>query len=166
MKFKYTVIETKGGWLGLMRSPRGIVKTTLPQSSQKMAVDLLTGELAQAELSPAHFMSLSDELQSYFNGKRTQFSCKLDLTGATPFFKRVLEITRSIPYGEVRSYSWIAGQAGKPLAARAVGQAMARNPVPIIVPCHRVVASDGSLGGFGGGLEMKTWLLELERRGK
>ena len=87
----------------------------------------------------------------------------LDLSGAPEFFRRAWQACRSIPAGETRSYGWLAAQAGRPRAARAAGQAMARNPVPLVVPCHRVVGSDGHLRGFGGGLPMKAWLLSLDQ---
>ena len=90
------------------------------------------------------------------------FPDKLDLARATRFQQDVWQITRTIPYGETRSYAWVAGQLGLPMAVRAVGQALARNPLPIIIPCHRVVGSHGGLGGFRGGLEMKRHLLNLE----
>jgi len=101
-------------------------------------------------------------LRIYFSGHRATFPDELDLSRATPFQREVWEITRLIPYGKTRSYSWVAEQVKKPKAARAVGQAMSRNPLPIIIPCHRVLNIDGKLGGFGGGLEMKRHLLDLE----
>ncbi|MFH1003370.1 MAG: MGMT family protein [Chloroflexota bacterium] len=85
----------------------------------------------------------------------------LDLSGATPFQRRVWGVTRLIPRGETRSYGWVAGQLGV-ASARAVGQALARNPLPVIVPCHRVVAADGGPGGYRGGLALKRRLLILE----
>jgi methylated-DNA-[protein]-cysteine S-methyltransferase len=87
---------------------------------------------------------------------------KLDLRSATPFSKRVWRATSKIPYGQVRSYAWVAEKLGNPDAARAVGGALGRNPVPIFIPCHRVLDSDGGLGGFGAGLPLKRWLLALE----
>lgn len=103
-----------------------------------------------------------ERLKSYFAGHKADFPDKLDLSGATTFRREVWEITRLIPYGETRSYAWVAMQIRKPKAVRAVGQALGRNPLPIIVPCHRVLASNGGLGGFSGGLEMKRFLLRLE----
>lgn len=103
-----------------------------------------------------------ERLKAYLSGHRTTFPDKLDLSQATHFQHEVWEKTRLIPYGETRSYAWVAEQIKKPRAMRAVGQALGKNPIPIIVPCHRVVASDGKLGGFGGGVEMKRHLLSLE----
>ena len=112
--------------------------------------------------SPHQFKDLTERLKVYFSGHRTTFSDELDLSRATNFQREVWEITRRIPYGETRSYTWVAEQIKKPRAVRAVGQALSKNPLPIIVPCHRVVTSDGKLGGFSGGVEMKRCLLSLE----
>jgi methylated-DNA-[protein]-cysteine S-methyltransferase len=101
------------------------------------------------------------ELEQYFAGRRQNFSVPLDVEG-TLFQKKVWKALREIPYGEVRSYGEIARRVGNPKASRAVGTANGRNPVAIIVPCHRVIAGNGTLGGFGGGLSNKTYLLTLE----
>ncbi|HYL79751.1 MAG TPA: methylated-DNA--[protein]-cysteine S-methyltransferase, partial [Candidatus Acidoferrum sp.] len=104
------------------------------------------------------------ELAEYFSGERTFFTVPVDLSHVPTFEREALEVAARIPYGEVRSYKWIAEQLGKPDAARAVGSAMASNPIPIIVPCHRVVKTDGGLGGYSFGLLRKEALLNLERR--
>jgi len=102
-----------------------------------------------------------DQLRAWFRGEIRSFDIRLDLRG-TAFQKRVWRALRAIPYGETRSYKDIARQIGSPNATRAVGGANGRNPVAIIVPCHRVIAADGSLGGFGGGLSVKRLLLDVE----
>jgi len=104
-----------------------------------------------------------EELAEYFAGDRTFFSVPVDLSQVPEFERAALDVAAQIPYGEVRSYKWIAEQLGKPDAARAVGSAMAGNPVPLIVPCHRVVKTDGGLGGYSFGLVQKEALLNLER---
>ena len=101
------------------------------------------------------------QLEQYFAGERTEFDLELELDG-TPFERRVWEEVRAIPYGETATYAEIARRIGRPGACRAVGRANGRNPVAVIVPCHRVVGSDGSLTGYAGGLEMKRALLDLE----
>jgi methylated-DNA-[protein]-cysteine S-methyltransferase len=101
------------------------------------------------------------QLQAYFAGELKAFDVPLELVG-TDFQKRVWEALRTIPYGETRSYSGIATQIGSPRAVRAVGAANGRNPIPVIVPCHRVIGASGDLVGFGGGLEWKRLLLDLE----
>lgn len=103
------------------------------------------------------------ELREYFDGTRRQFSLPLELAG-TEFQVRVWKVLESIPYGETRSYAQIAQALGQPRAVRAVGAANSRNPVPIVVPCHRVIGAGGQLVGYGGGLQAKKMLLELEAR--
>ncbi len=99
--------------------------------------------------------------KEYFAGKRKVFDVPHNIQ-ATPFQQRVLHAVAQVPYGTTSSYSTIAAQINRPQAMRAVGMANARNPVPIIVPCHRIIGKNGSLTGFGGGLEIKRWLINLE----
>ena len=146
-----------------MGSSAGLVRTTLPQPSQREVYSWLGDSVSRATLSSPHFEGLRERFQAYFSGNRVDFPDELDLSGATPFQRSVWQTARLIPYGQTRSYAWLAGQAGSPGAARAVGQALGRNPLPIIIPCHRVLASNGGLGGFSGGLEMKRFLLNLEK---
>lgn len=105
-----------------------------------------------------------DQLAEYFSGERKAFDIPIDLSGLTPFQRDVLHATQAIPYGEVCSYGDVAAAIGKPGAARAVGRALGQNPIGVVIPCHRVVASDGSLHGYSGagGVETKRFLLELE----
>lgn len=102
------------------------------------------------------------QLDEYFSGERTDFTVPLDLRHGTEFQKRCWEILTQIPYGETRSYLQVAQAAGRPAASRAVGQANHHNPIPIIIPCHRVINTDGGLGGYGGGLDVKEHLLAME----
>lgn len=104
-----------------------------------------------------------EELAEYLAGERVFFSVPVDLSGTPPFQRRVLEAARRIPFGEARPYAWVAERIGHPHAVRAVGTALGRNPVPLIVPCHRVWRSDGGLGGYLFGAELKRRLAELER---
>ncbi len=103
------------------------------------------------------------QLNEYFAGERRLFDLPLDLRG-TEFQRQCWQALLAIPYGETRSYAQLARMVGRPRAGRAVGLANGANPIAIIVPCHRVIASDGTLGGYGGGLPAKRWLLELEQR--
>ena len=111
------------------------------------------------------FDDVKRQLDEYFAGERRQFRLKLAPDG-TPFQMAVLDALQEIPYGETRSYRDIANSIGKPRAVRAVGAANGRNPIPIIIPCHLVIGADGSLTGFGGGLDTKRFLLELEGGGQ
>ncbi len=150
------------GWVGILASVKGLLSTTLPQCLIQEARQALGNSVEQASWSPHLCDDLAERLKSYFGGNKATFPDELDLLEATPFQRAVWETTRLIPYGETRSYTWVAEQIKQPAAVRAVGQALARNPLPVIVPCHRVVASDGKLGGFSGGLDMKRHLLRLE----
>ena len=150
------------GWIGISGSTKGLLSITLPQPSVHEVHLLLGDSVSRAIWSPQLFDDLMERLKAYFSGHRITFPDKLDLSQGTHFQREVWEKTRLIPYGETRSYAWVAEQIKNPRAVRAVGQALGKNPIPIIVPCHRVVASGGKLGGFGGGLEMKKQLLSLE----
>jgi methylated-DNA-[protein]-cysteine S-methyltransferase len=161
-ELKYLISNTSMGWVGVLGSNSGLLCTTLPQPSAQEAERLLGDRVKDATWSNSFFADLMKRLRSYFAGQRATFPDELDLSPATAFQRKVWQITRLIPYGETRSYSWVAEQLGKAGAGRAVGQALARNPLPIIIPCHRVVASDGKLGGFSGGEGMKSSLLRLE----
>ena len=104
-----------------------------------------------------------DSIRNYLGGGREPMEHRVDLSTTTDFNQRVLEVVRQIPYGVLRSYKWVANEIGAPRATRPVGQALSRNPLPIIIPCHRVVNSDGSLGGYsGGGPDMKRRLIDIE----
>ncbi len=109
-----------------------------------------------------------DQIEEYLHGQRTTFELDIDWALCTPFQRQVLEQQIAIPFGETLTYGQLAAQIGKPLAARAVGRAGATNPIPLIIPCHRVIGSDGNLRGYGapGGTQTKAWLLELEQRQK
>lgn len=118
----------------------------------------------RAASAPArrHVDQAREELAQFFDGERSYFSVAVDLAGVRPFQRAVLDATTRIPLGEVRSYRWIAAGAGNRDAVRAAGSALRTNPVPLIVPCHRVVRTDGSLGGYAGGIALKRYLLRLE----
>jgi len=158
----YATFDTDMGWVGILGSTRGLRRITLPQRSIQEVRQLLVDGANHATWSPDYFDDLIKRLKIYFGGHKTAFPDKLDLSGATAFQRKVWEATRLIPYGETRSYTWVARQIKKPSAVRAVGQALGRNPLPIIIPCHRVIASDSKLGGFSGGVEIKKRLLRLE----
>ena len=161
----YDVFETSWGWVGAAGSDRGIRCSSLPEPTPERAVEQLTAAAGRG--LPAHrpgaFDAFRRQLEEYFSGRRSNCDVVLDLDGASEFFRRAWEACRAIPPGQTRSYRWLAEQAGRPAAARGAGQAMARNRVPIVIPCHRVIGSDGGLHGFGGGgLALKERLLRLE----
>jgi len=157
MSLVYKTIESPIGKLKLVASDEGLVGV-LWQNDRPSRVRL--GELVADDRHPI-LLKAERELGEYFAGKRKEFSVPLDMRG-TPFQKDVWEALLAIPFGETRSYGQLARQLGNPNATRAVGAANGRNPLPIIVPCHRVIGSTGKLTGFGGGLGTKAHLLSLE----
>jgi len=163
---KYTMFETIWGWMAVAGSESGVRFATLPEETPLAAMVGLTRWLrcSSASERPELFDEFQRQTVAYLAGERRSLDVALDFEGAPPFFRQAWEACLSIPPGEIRSYGWLAAKAGRPAAVRAAGQAMARNWVPLAIPCHRVVASDGSLHGFGGaGLGLKARLLELER---
>jgi len=159
---EYYVFGTDEGWVAVLGSDRGLVGLTLPQPSKKAVLKSLGGAMEGVAWAPARFKDLARRIKGYFGGDEVSFPDGLDLSAATPFQRAVWQAARLIPYGETRSYGWLAEKVGRPGAGRAVGQALSKNRLPIIVPCHRVIGSDGSLGGFSGGLGVKERLLRLE----
>ncbi len=140
-------------WAG---TPGTMLDTGVAWVRQKTQLAYCVDETLNAPLKHA-----AEEMRRYLAGEHVEFTCPLDLHG-TPFQLAVWQALRTIPYGETRSYGEIALHIGKPTASRAVGAANGANPVAIIVPCHRVIGSNGTLTGYGGGLPTKEWLLHLE----
>ncbi|HJP65585.1 MAG TPA: methylated-DNA--[protein]-cysteine S-methyltransferase [Actinomycetota bacterium] len=159
----YWWADTPLGRLLVAVSPRGLVRVSFPEEDHGRTVD----ELARAvsprvvESAPATD-EVRRELDEYFEGARRSFDLKVDLSPVRGFSRRVLQAAARIPFGSVRTYREVATTAGSPGATRAAGNALGANPVPIVVPCHRVVRTGGGLGGYAGGLDRKERLLRLE----
>lgn len=155
------------GWAGLAVSSQGVVRVDLRlEDEQQFKQRLLVDWDSESELVKDQSVTapLVQQLRDYEEGKLREFKVAVDWRGVTSFQQAVLQATREIPFGETRTYGEIARIIGKPGAARAVGQAEAANPVPLIIPCHRVIGSDGSMRGYGGpeGVDFKARLLEFE----
>lgn len=163
---KYHLVELPMGWMVLLAGEDGLKRASLKPSPQDALEDLGT-DLDGADDDPDAFIQVVECLHRYAGGDMTALDgIELDFSGVTPFFNAAWNACRSIPSGETRSYAWLAAEAGSPLAMRAAGQAMARNRFSLIIPCHRVIASDGGLGGYGGGgLGVKARLLQMELGG-
>ncbi len=157
-----SVLETRLGPIGVAFRERGIVSLQLPRSTEEQAWRELQKQFPDGVRRADVPEAIKHELCAYAEGRCKEFDLPVDLSSMRPFQRAVLTAITKIPFGETRSYGWVARAIGKPGAARAVGQALHTNPIPIILPCHRIVASDGSLGGYGGGLPMKIKLLRLE----
>jgi O-6-methylguanine DNA methyltransferase len=157
-------IDSPIGPLRLASTSRGLACVELPHASGRGLEGWLRRSLrgARVESGFAPNRGAAVQLVEYLEGKRTAFDLALDPYG-TPFQRAVWRALLAIPYGETRSYREVAAAVGRPAAVRAVGTANGANPLAIVVPCHRVIAADGSLGGYGGGLELKARLLAMER---
>jgi methylated-DNA-[protein]-cysteine S-methyltransferase len=160
MSLAYKWIDSPVGKLKLVASDKGLA-AILWANDRPGRVRL--SELVEDKKHPV-LAETERQLEEYFAGRRKEFSVPLDMRG-TPFQKNVWEALLAIPFGETKSYGQLAKQLGNPRAMRAVGAANGRNPISIIVPCHRVIGSSGKLTGFAGGLETKAHLLGLEERG-
>jgi methylated-DNA-[protein]-cysteine S-methyltransferase len=158
MSLAYKMMESPVGKLKLVASDKGLAAILWENDSPRR---VRLGEVVEEERHPV-LIETERQLGEYFAGKRRDFSIALDVRG-TRFQKDVWEALLAIPFGETRSYGELAKQLGNPRATRAVGAANGRNPLSIIVPCHRVVGSSGKLTGFAGGLDAKAHLLGLEK---
>jgi methylated-DNA-[protein]-cysteine S-methyltransferase len=156
--------ETPVGPVWLAAGPRGLVAVEYNGSEENFRDYLARVTKGKLQRSAEKVAAAKKMLLVYLHGKSKHIDVDVDLSGITPFQRRVLEETRKVPRGQVSTYAEIARRIGNPKAMRAVGQALRRNPVPIVVPCHRVIASDGSLGGYSGEMrsKRKLQLLKLE----
>jgi methylated-DNA-[protein]-cysteine S-methyltransferase len=159
----YELSDTPLGTLLLAKTERGLCRIEYDPEPDR-GLERLARTFGRRVLrTPGALDDARRQLDEYFDGRRRLFELDLDLgLATTPFSRRILDELARVPYGEVTTYGTLAAQAGKPHAARAVGTVMNRNPIPIVLPCHRVVGASGSLVGYGGGLERKQTLLQLE----
>ncbi len=177
-----SVFKTKLGWVGIEGSGGRLTRLILPRRSRGKTVKLLAGDQKSLHESQAiekhtrqvarHSKRVWDEnnlmrsakkdLIAYLSGERICFDYPVDFNALSPFVAKVLRIVRTIPYGKTGSYLWVAEKIGGRQFVRAVGQALSKNPLPMIIPCHRVIRSNGNIGGFGGGISLKKKLLMIE----
>lgn len=158
------VFQSPWGWVGISETSKGIDRIALPMRSKRALerdLDLHRSTVAPEESSP-QLETARQQVLEYLAGTRSTFDLPLDLSQGTSFQRQVWRILQRVPFGKLRSYQWIATRVGGRQYARAVGNAVGANPLPIVIPCHRIVAQDASLGGFSGGLPMKRKLLSLE----
>jgi len=158
------IFKSSWGWVGISETAKGIDAIALPKKS-KRAIESGLRAMADGPFEPgesARLEAASRQLLDYLAGRRNRFDIPLDLSRGTAFQRRVWRTLQRVPFGKLRSYQWIASRVGGRRYARAVGNAVGANPLPIVVPCHRIVAQDASLGGFSCGLPMKRKLLTLE----
>ena len=159
----YAMVDSPVGALLVAGTKRGLVRVAYEGIPHDKVLLELAEDLSPRVLeAPGQLEAIRRQLDEYFEGRRTSFDLTLDWRLSHGFGRRVLGHTARIPYGEVSSYKTLAAAAGSPRGARAAGNALGANPIPIVVPCHRVLHSGGGLGGYGGGLDRKEFLLKLE----
>ena len=167
MNLTHCIFETKFGWMGLQKDDIGLIKSTIPTYSRETCLEEVLSPDKSSVLKIYEFMNLIERIQKYLSGSSDDFkeiSVSVGKNGS--FFEKSWLACREVPAGETRSYSWLAVQAGNSKATRAAGQAMANNPLPIIIPCHRIIGKSGNLTGYGKGskhLLLKEKLIEIEK---
>ena len=159
----YGYVDSPLGRLTVAATPRGLLRIAYPSNDPDHVLEELAAKVSPRLLeAPAYIDEVRRELEEYFDGRRQQFDFPVDWTLTRGFVRRILRATARIGYGEVRSYREVARGAGNERAVRAAGNALGSNPIPVVVPCHRVVRTGGALGGYTGGLDRKEYLLGLE----
>jgi methylated-DNA-[protein]-cysteine S-methyltransferase len=165
---KYTIFKTKWGYFGLAGTENGLLRTCLPLSSPENIKSQLLSISEATLFEKWLFKTVQDQIVAYFEGECVNFSTDIPivLDGLSDFCSSVLIACRGIKFGQVVTYSAIAKKLGRPSASRAVGNALAKNPLPLIIPCHRIIRSDGQLSGFSspGGMNTKAKLLKHEQQ--
>ena len=160
----YGVVDSPLGKLWIAVGPKGVLAIHYGAEPSAPELARIVRSYGPGVLPDARRADpIARQLDQYFNGKRRDFDVAVDLSPLTDFQRRILGATARVPFGNVSTYAKVAAKAGSEKASRAAGQALSANPIPIVVPCHRIVASDGSLGGYAGGLDAKRRLLGLER---
>ena len=158
------IFKSRWGWMGVSETTKGIDAVVLPKASRQAVraeLRLSTAELLEGRMS-SRLRKAQTQLTDYLAGARRSFDLPLDLSRGTSFQQKVWRTLQRVSYSRLRSYQWVAVRVGGRQYARAVGNAVGANPMPIVIPCHRIVAQDASLGGFSGGLPTKRKLLILE----
>ena len=160
----YTSFNSPLGEIGVAATPYGICRVVLSIKKESEFIETLKTIYYSPKKQRCQLSEIEKEFHLYFSGKLKKFTFKVDLRQGTSFQQRVWEKLKAIPFGKTRSYQWLATEICQPKACRAVGNANGKNPTPIIIPCHRVIQKNGSLGGFTGGTHLKKYLLELEKK--
>lgn len=165
-RLKYAIFPVRWGYFGILAGEKALLRTSLPARSHAAIKKHLLRGITRAEADSKMFLQLQQKINAYFQGTCVDFSdVRFDLSHLTPFARRVLLACRKVKYGHTATYSRLAQMAGSPAAARAVGNILAKNPLPLIIPCHRIIRSDGQLGGFSAhqGTKLKQKLINLEK---
>lgn len=159
----YDLVDSPIGTLLVATTAKGLVRISFHAEAEDLVLDELARRVSPRVVrAPRRVAGVARELDEYFDGRRRDFDVPLDWVLVGPYARKVLRATAKIPFGKVSTYREVARKAGNPAASRAAGNALGSNPIPVVVPCHRVLRTGGALGGYGGGLEVKEFLLRLE----
>lgn len=159
----YGLVDSPVGRLLVATTRKGLVRIGFHTEAEDLVLEELARRVSPRVVkAPAKVAGVARELDEYFHGRRRTFETPLDWSLVGPYARKVLRATAAIPFGKVSTYREVARKAGNPAASRAAGNALGSNPIPVVVPCHRVLRTDGTLGGYGGGLDRKELLLKLE----
>jgi|DewCreStandDraft_4_1066084.scaffolds.fasta_scaffold15010_5 methylated-DNA-[protein]-cysteine S-methyltransferase len=162
--FYYNVFLTKSGYASLVSNGKAVIRFFLPMAKNNDMIKIIKKTFPDSvELNNSFFKETRELIKNYFKGMPISFNMPVEFLGVSDFVKQVLNITYLIPYGETRTYKWISDKIGSEDMSRAVGTALSKNPIPVIVPCHRVIQSNGEIGGYSYGLKWKIKLLQLEK---
>ncbi len=166
-KFRYVIFETEWGFFGLLGNEKGLLRSCLPIASRSIAETNLLVGISSAGYNPTWCIGFQGAIKAYFEGQRVDFfeDIKVRQEGKSQFDREIMGVCRKIGYGKTVSYGELAKSAGREKAVRAVGGALGRNRLPLIIPCHRVICANGQIGGFSaeGGVKLKERMLELEQ---
>ena len=162
--FRYATVATSWGYVAIVARDQRLCRLIMPRARQRSAIDQIKSEFPFAKRDDQLLPKLKMSIKAYFLGQKFDFSCQVELPGASDFYREILRRCSHIKPGQTVSYGELAQKAGFPGAARAVGTIMARNKVPLVIPCHRVVGADGSMRGYStvGGVDLKKRLLQHE----
>ena len=159
----YDSVDSPVGTLLVATTAKGLVRISFHSEAEDLVLEELARRVSPRVMKSARKVApVARELDEYFDGRRKRFDYPLDWSLVGPYARKVLRATAAIPFGKVSTYREVARKAGNPAASRAAGNALGSNPIPVVVPCHRVLRTGGGLGGYGGGLEVKELLLRLE----
>jgi methylated-DNA-[protein]-cysteine S-methyltransferase len=160
---EYVVYESSMGNICLVAKNGRLIALEMKGEDEYKLIRSLTLRYPESLRTERPFKKVRLLLDRYLRGQKVDFDIPVDVSAETRFTQKVLRVLQGIPYGEARSYLWVGRQIGYTMAARAIGQAVKRNPIPIIIPCHRVIREDGSIGGFSQGVNIKRRLLAIEK---
>ncbi len=165
MPLRHRIIETRAGFAGYVATDAGLRRVYLPEATREKTLRAICADFKETVADARLLSDFAQQLTRYFSGQPVDFDVPLDVGDTTPFRKKIWAACQKVRYGQTASYQDLAARAGNPRAARAVGTAMRQNPCPLVIPCHRIIATGGGLGGYSGscGVEFKRQLLEMER---